>query len=151
MTRRHHPAAARDPRPSAGRRGVSVALRGPGALMVALLVLVAGVSFAGGRIVASGALFTDAAIPDAVSFATAADWIAPTTTAATIAVDGGSLPAGTVYRGTTYRTYANVTDDGGVPSGVGTVAADVSALTPGATSVAMSAGKSTPCVRSVRA
>lgn len=132
--------AADDPRTRAGRRGVSAFLRGPGALGTALLVLVAGISFAGGRLAATTALFTDQATTDASSFATAPDWVPPTVTDATIAVDGGSLPAGTVYRGTTYRAYANATDDGGVPSGVASVAADVSAVTAGATAVGLVAG-----------
>lgn len=140
MNPQPRPTPADDLHSRAGRRGVSALVRGPGALATALLVLVAGVAFAGGRLAATTALFTDSAMTDVSTFATPPDWVAPTTTEATIAVDGGALPAGTVYRSTTYRTYANATDDGGVPSGVAAVTADVSTITAGATSVAMTAG-----------
>lgn len=76
------------------------------------------------------------------SFTAAPDWIPPTVSSSVIARTTGYL-SGTIRQGGTYYIYANVTDTGNPASGVGTVTADVSAITTGATSVALSPGSFT--------
>lgn len=70
---------------------------------------------------------------------TAADWVAPTVSATTIAKQTGYL-AGAIKQGGTYYVYANVTDNGNPPAGVSTVRADVSTITAGQTSVTLTGG-----------
>jgi len=75
------------------------------------------------------------------AFTTAAsfDTAAPTVSATVVAKTGPWL-AGFTRQGGTYYVYANATDGGLVPSGIGTIQADVSVLTAGATAVALVAG-----------
>jgi hypothetical protein len=63
------------------------------------------------------------------------DLRAPGVAASVIATSGGS--AGVIAQGATYFIYANLTDAGTPPSGVETATADVSAITTGATAVAL--------------
>ena len=76
------------------------------------------------------------------SFSAAPDWVAPTVSATVISKSPG-YSAGHVKEGGTYYVYANVTDTGNPASGVGSVTADLSAITTGATAVALVAGSYT--------
>lgn len=78
------------------------------------------------------------------AFTTAAsfDTVAPTVSS-TVVAKTGQYVAGYVAQGGTYYVYANATDAGAFVSGIATVRADVSVLTAGATSVALSAGSFT--------
>ena len=66
----------------------------------------------------------------------------PTVAAATIAKSAGG-DAGAIKQGGTYYVYANVTGSGSPPAGVGSVTADVSAITTGQTAAALTAGSYT--------
>lgn len=66
----------------------------------------------------------------------------PSVSSAVIAKNTGGV-AGFVRQNGQYYVYANVSDQGSPASGVGTVRADVSTLTAGATSVALNAGSFT--------
>lgn len=76
------------------------------------------------------------------SFSAAADWVAPTVSATVVSKTPG-YRAGHVKQGGTYYVYANVSDTGNPASGVGSVTADLSAITTGATAVALVAGSYT--------
>ena len=76
------------------------------------------------------------------SFSAAADWVAPTVSATVISKSPG-YSAGHVKQGGTYYVYANVTDTGNPASGVGSVTADLSAITTGATAVVLVGGSYT--------
>jgi hypothetical protein len=69
----------------------------------------------------------------------AADWVAPTASAAVIGKTQGGVP-GYIRQGGTYNVYANVSDSGGPPSGIATVSANVSTITTAQTAAALSAG-----------
>lgn len=64
---------------------------------------------------------------------------APTVTGSVIAKSAGGR-AGKVRAGGTYYVYANVSGSGNPPAGLATLSADVSALTSGATAVALTHG-----------
>jgi hypothetical protein len=66
----------------------------------------------------------------------------PAVAAATIDKSTGGT-AGYVKQGGTYFVYANVTGSGSPPAGVSSLTADVSAVTPGQTAVALSSGSYT--------
>jgi hypothetical protein len=73
------------------------------------------------------------------TISSAPDFLGPSVTAAAVAKSNG-CSAGYVRQGGTYRVYANVTDSGNPPSGTTSVAANVSQLTTGSTSVALPSG-----------
>jgi hypothetical protein len=95
-----------------------------------LVALATGVTFSA---------FTSATANGASSIAAAPDFRAPTVSAATIAKTTGYDPAFVKQAGT-YYVYANVTDTGNPASGVASVTANVSALTPGQTAAPLAAG-----------
>jgi hypothetical protein len=72
------------------------------------------------------------------SAAATIDSTAPAVTGAVI-VNSSPVDAGYLKPGNTYVVYANAVDSGSPASGIGTVTADVSALTAGGTAVALSA------------
>lgn len=69
----------------------------------------------------------------------APDFRAPTASASVVARSGGTVP-GFVKPGGAYFVYANVADTGNPASGVSSVTADVSALTPGTTAAPLASG-----------
>jgi hypothetical protein len=73
------------------------------------------------------------------SFTSAADWTPPSASSSVIGKTPGYL-AGQIKNSITYFVYANVSDSGNPPSGIGTVTADVSNITTGQTAVALAAG-----------
>ncbi len=76
------------------------------------------------------------------NFGAATDWVAPAVSATVISKTPG-YRAGHVKQGGTYYVYANVSDTGNPASGVASVTANVSAITTGATAVALVAGSYT--------
>jgi hypothetical protein len=102
--------------------------------------LFAGLALAGGA--ATLAAFSSSSSNSADSFASAPDWVAPSVSATVIAKTTG-YNAAFVKQGGTYNVYANVADTGNPASGINAVTADVSAITTGATSVALVAGSFT--------
>ena len=76
------------------------------------------------------------------SISAAADWVAPTVSASVISKSPG-YNDDFVKQGGTYYVYANVSDAGNPASGVNTVNANLSAITTGATSVALTSGSYT--------
>ncbi len=95
--------------------------------------LVLGLS--GGALAAFAATTTDG--PN--RFIAAADWEAPHVTRTVIAKTVGYL-AGSIRQGGQFYVYAQIDDGGNPPAGVGTVTADVSAISTGGGAVAMVAG-----------
>lgn len=86
--------------------------------------------------------FTSAAPDAGNSITAAADFRAPTASAAAIGKTAGGV-VGQVKKGGTYYVYANVADTGNPASGVSTVTANVSSITSGSTAVALAAGSFT--------
>jgi hypothetical protein len=86
----------------------------------------------------SGASFT-ATSASSAGAATAPDWAAPAVVRAIVLRQGATVP-GPVAPGASYLVYADVIDSGNPASGTAAVTADVSALTAGATAVALSSG-----------
>jgi hypothetical protein len=84
-----------------------------------------------------------------VTYTATVDSSAPTVTAAVVAM-ASPASVGWVHRSGTYTVYANATDAGSPASGVATVTADVSGLTPGATSLSLPACASSCSVGGVR-
>jgi hypothetical protein len=75
------------------------------------------------------------------AFSAAPDWEAPSGIASVIAkTSGGS--GGSINPGSTYYVYANVSDTGNPPSGISSVTADVSTITPGETAAPLTTA---PC------
>ncbi len=73
------------------------------------------------------------------AFAGAPDWVAPT--AATEAIGRSTaFDTGFIAQGGSYYVYANVSDTGNPASGIATVTANVSSITPSGTAVALTAG-----------
>ena len=66
----------------------------------------------------------------------------PTVSGAVIAKSAGGA-AGYIKQGGTYYVYANVTGSGTPPAGLGSLTADVSAVTPGQTAAALTSGSYT--------
>src|SRR4029077_14672448 len=86
----------------------------------------------------SAASFTDTTEnPQTVSAAT--DFVAPTASTSMIAKTSEGV-TGYIKAGGTYYVYANVTDSGKPASGVASVTADVSSITPGQTEAPLAAG-----------
>jgi hypothetical protein len=73
------------------------------------------------------------------SITAAADFRAPTVSAAAIGKTAGGV-AGQIRKGGTYYVYASGTDTGNPASGVSSVTANVGSITSGSTAVALSAG-----------
>ncbi len=72
------------------------------------------------------------------TFASAADWKGPTTSARAVGrVEGGT--AGFVRPGGTYNVYAQASDTGNPASGISSVTADVSSISSGQTAAALAA------------
>ncbi len=100
------------------------------------LVLLVGAGVTLGAIggVTYGAFFSTTSNSD--TFSAAADFVAPTASASVVAKQTGYL-AGYVKQGGAYFVYANATDTGNPASGVSTITANLSNITTGATSVAL--------------
>jgi hypothetical protein len=73
-----------------------------------------------------------------VSYSAIVDSTAPSVTAAVVAM-ASPATVGWVHRSGTYTVYANATDAGSPASGIATVTANVSSLTPGTASLALPA------------
>lgn len=104
-------------------------------LALALLALLASFLAGGGVWCAFASKATDSGN----TFASAADWKAPTTSARAIGKAEGGV-AGFVRPGGTYNVYAQATDTGNPASGVSSVTANVSAITSGQTAASLSSG-----------
>src|SRR5205823_3920647 len=78
-----------------------------------------------------------------VSLSAAGDLQGPSSTARTVAPIGGASTAGFIAQGGAFYVYANVVDNGNPPSGVASVAADISAVSAGQTVVPLLAGSFT--------
>lgn len=104
------------------------------AAALSLVLLGAAIATAGG--LGTRAAFSATTATGPVDFSSAADWTAPTVSAAVIA--GSSAGAG-VRQGGAYNVYANVSDSGNPPSGVASVSANVANVTSGQTAVTLSA------------
>jgi hypothetical protein len=107
-------------------------------------IAVLGLASALGLLMGRGAGSTFAAFRATTSnsadiFAAAPDWVAPTVSTTVIGKTAGGTP-GFIRQGGTYNVYANVADAGNPPSGISTVAANVSAISAGQTVVALVAG-----------
>lgn len=114
-------------------------------LRAALLVAAAALGVAASSTLAGGGVWGAFAASTASAgntITSAADFVAPKSSPTTIAKSAGGTP-GFIKKGGTYFVYANVTDSGNPASGVAGVTADVSAITSGATAVALSAGSFT--------
>ena len=85
------------------------------------------------------ASFTSSSDNPGSAITAAADFRAPTVSASVISKASGGT-AGYVKQGGSYYVYANVSDTGNPASGVASVTADVSAISLGETSVALTAG-----------
>jgi len=118
-------AATRSPRP---RLAI-------GALLGALLALATSAATV-------WALYTGTAASNGNELVAATDWAAPTASSSVIAKSQGGAP-GFVKQGGTYMVYASVTDSGAPASGVSSVTANASTITPGQTAAALSAGSFT--------
>ncbi len=79
------------------------------------------------------AAFTDSTSNAGNTFSADTDWVPPTVSASVILRVGSSTP-GVISQGSSFDVFANVSD----PSGVASISADVSAVTTGATAVALS-------------
>lgn len=93
-----------------------------------------------GSVAGAVAAFSATAVSQGNVVTSAADFTAPDV--ATVAIGEGEGGAtGSVVAGGAYHVYANVLADGGnPPSGTASVTADVSEVTAGSTSVALTAG-----------
>ena len=105
--------------------------------MTALLVLAALSAASVGGVTLSGAVFT-ATSANTQTASAVADFVPPTITVPPVIAKDGSTTPGFIKQAQGYRVYANVTDSGNPASGVNTVTADVSNVTGGSTSVALS-------------
>ncbi len=104
-----------------------------------LLYVVLGLGLALGIGGATYASFSATTSNSGISLASAADWTAPAVGTSVIAKTPG-YSAAYLKQGSSYRIYANVTDTGNPASGTSTVTADVSNITTGSTTVALSSG-----------
>lgn len=86
--------------------------------------------------------FTSTAPNAGNSITAATDFRAPTASASAIGKTAGGA-SGYIKKGGTYYVFANVSDTGNPASGVSSVTADVSAITPGSTAVALASGSFT--------
>lgn len=99
----------------------------------------------GAMLVAAGvaaAAFTSTTASPGNQVTAAPDFRAPTASSSAIVRTGGNV-AGYVKKAGTYFVYANVADTGNPASGVATVTADVSQLTPGTAAAPLTAGSYT--------
>ena len=83
--------------------------------------------------------FTGTASNAGDSFATAADWKAPTAGRSVIGKTAGGTP-GFIKQGGTYFVYADVTDSGNPASGISSVTSDTSNVNTGASSSTLGSG-----------
>lgn len=83
--------------------------------------------------------YTAVVVTPGNTFTATADWTAPTVAAAAIG-RSGAYDTGFIDQGATYYVYADVSDTGNPASGIASVVANVNTVTPGSTSVALSAG-----------
>lgn len=83
--------------------------------------------------------FTDTS-KNSLSVSAAPDWTAPTVEAGAIAKTQEGLP-GYIKQGGTYYVYANAADSGNPASGIGSVRANVSAITTGQSAVMLSSAE----------
>ncbi|HEX9123627.1 MAG TPA: hypothetical protein VF984_09760 [Actinomycetota bacterium] len=107
--------------------------------MTLLLVLGLTLGLAGGTTYAA---FSSTTFNGSNTLATAPDWTPPSASASVIAPTAGT-PVGQIQAGQTYYVYALAGDTGNPASGVSTVTADVSSITPGQTAAPLSAGSYT--------
>jgi hypothetical protein len=84
-----------------------------------------------------------------VTYAGTIDSTSPTVTAAAVAM-ASPATVGWVHRSGSYTVYANATDAGSPASGIATVTADVSSITPGTTSLTLPACTTACTVGGVR-
>jgi hypothetical protein len=84
-----------------------------------------------------------------VSYTATVDFTSPSVTAAAVAM-ASPATVGWVHRSGSYTVYANATDAGAPASGIATVTADVSSITPGTTSLALPACTTACTVGGVR-
>jgi hypothetical protein len=103
----------------------------------AFVVLLACLALAGDDF--TFAAFSGTANNPANRVTAATDFRAPSVDASVISKSAGGTP-GFIKQGGTYHVYANATDTGNPATGVGTITADVSAVTTGQTAVALAAG-----------
>ncbi len=108
-------------------------------LGLALLALAAAAVAAGG-IGSTFAAFTAQTNNTGSNVTAASDFRAPTLTPIVIQKASGGTAVGSVRAGGTYRVYATVADTGSPASGVSSVTANVSTITPGQTAAPMTAG-----------
>lgn len=105
-------------------------------LAIALLSALLGLAVTAGVV---WALYSDNAASNGNELVAAADWVAPSATASVIGKSQGGVP-GYIRQGGTYMVYANVSDSGGPPSGIASVAANASAITTAQSAAALSSG-----------
>ena len=110
------------------------------AAALSALALALAAALAGGAV--WGSFGSTAAANSGNNITAAADFVAPTVTATTIAKTAGGS-AGYIKRGGTYYVYANVTDSGNPASGVSSVTANVSSITSGQTAASLTSGSFT--------
>ncbi len=110
----------------------------PRALVSVLAVAALWSVFAGSTVSA----YSDTVTTGTNTFSATTDWTAPTVSAYAIGRTT-AYETGTIKQGASYYVYANVTDAGNPSSGIGSVAANVTTLTTGTTSLALIAGSYT--------
>jgi hypothetical protein len=109
------------------------------AVGLALLAL-ALAAVAGAGIGSTFAAFNGQTTSSGNNVTAASDFRAPTLTPIVIQKTSGGTAVGSVRAGGSYRVYATVADTGSPASGVSSVTANVSAITPGQTAAPMTAG-----------
>jgi hypothetical protein len=109
------------------------------ALGMALLALAAA-ALAGAGVGSTFAAFSAQTTNSGSNVTAASDFRAPTLTPIVIQKASGGSAVGSVRAGGIYRVYASVADTGSPASGVSSVTANVSAITPGQTAAPMGAG-----------
>jgi hypothetical protein len=109
----------------------------------AALAIVLGVGAAGTAVGLTAAAFSGTT-SEQVDVTAASDWTAPAVSSTVIGRAAG-YDTGFIRQGAgfTYHVYANVTDSGNPAAGVGTVTTNVSSISTGSTSVALTAGSYT--------
>ena len=111
----------------------------PGRPLRASVLVVAVVAVCSVTLRATFSAYTASVTTASNSFAGAPDWVAPT--AATEAIGRNTAyDTGFIEQGASYYVYANVSDTGNPASGIATVTANVSSITPSGTVVALTAG-----------
>ncbi len=111
----------------------------PGRPLRASVLVVAVVAVCSVTLRATFSAYTASVTTASNAFAGAPDWVAPT--AATEAIGRNTAyDTGFIEQGGSYYVYANVSDTGNPASGIATVTANVSSITPSGTVVALTAG-----------